>query len=94
MTVDVPFQTVVTSNPLNKFMNTLNKNDRSVLEESLTKIKCIPLVDEIGLEELETPTIIIRLSEMNRETEEKIFRIEYNLLRKLKTDIDFFVLPV
>lgn len=92
--IDLPFQTVVTSNPLNKFMNTLNQNDRSALEESLTKIKRIPFVDEIGLEELETPTIIIRLSEMNRETEEKIFRIEYNLLRKLKTDIDFFVLPV
>lgn len=91
---DMPFRTVETSNPLEKFMNTLNMNDRNVLVESLAKIKRIPFVGEIELEELETPTIIIRLSEMNREIEEKIFRIEYNLLRKLKTDIDFLVLPV
>lgn len=91
---DISFRTVENSNPLEKFMNTLNMNDRNVLEKSLTKIKRIPFVGEIELEELETPTIIIRLSEMNREIEEKIFRIEYNLLRKLKTDIDFLVLPV
>ncbi|MDD5615114.1 MAG: hypothetical protein PHH85_02830 [Candidatus Methanoperedens sp.] len=91
---DIPIRTVETSNPLKKFMNKLNMNDRSVLEESLAKIKRIPLVGEIELEELETPTIIIRLSEMNREIEAKIFRIEYNLLRKLKTDIDFLVLPI
>lgn len=92
--IDIPFQTVETSNPLKKFMNTLNLNDRSVLEKSLTKIKCIPFVNDIELEELETPTIIIRLSEMNREIEEKIFQIEYNLLKKLQTDVDFLVLPV
>lgn len=91
--IDIPLQKVVTSNPLKTFMNTLNKNDRSALEESLTKIKRIPFVNEIRLEELETPTIIIRLSQMNREIEEKIFQIEYNLLRKLKNDIDFLVLP-
>lgn len=87
-------ETVETSNSLKKFMNTLNMNDRSVLEESLTQIKSIPFVGDIELDELGTPTIIIRLSEMNRETEEKIFQIEYNLLKKLKTNIDFLVLPV
>ncbi|MFA4956062.1 MAG: hypothetical protein WC556_03710 [Candidatus Methanoperedens sp.] len=92
--IDIPIQIVETSNPLKKFMNTLNMNDRSALEESLTKIKRIPFVGDIELEELETPTIIIRLSEMNRKIEEKIFQIEYNLLKKLKTDIDFLVLPV
>lgn len=91
---DISFRTVETSNPLKKFMNALNMNDRNMLEESLTKIKHLSFVGEIELEELETPTIIIRLSEMNREIEEKIFRIEYNLLKKLKTDIDFLVLPV
>ncbi len=90
----IPSRTVETSNPLKTFMNTLNMNDRKVLKESLNKIKRIPLVDDIELEEHETPTIIIRLSEMNREIEEKIFRIEYNLLKKLNTDIDFLVLPV
>jgi len=92
--IDIHLQKVVTSNPLKRFMDTLNQKDRGALEESLTKIKRIPFVNEIGLGELETPTIIIRLSEMNREIEENIFRIEYNLLRKLKTDIDFLVLPV
>ncbi|NJD76363.1 MAG: hypothetical protein FIB08_04610 [Candidatus Methanoperedens sp.] len=88
------FQRVEPSNPLKKFMNTLNMNDRKVLDESITKIKRIPLVGEIELEELETPTVIIRLSEMNREIEKKIFQIEYNLLKKLKTNVDFLVLPV
>lgn len=91
--LNIPLKKVVTSNPLKTFMNRINKNDRSALEESLTKIKRMTCVNEIQLEELETPTIIIRLSQMNREIEEKIFKIEYNLLRKLKTDIDFLVLP-
>ena len=87
-------ETVETSNSLKKFMNTLNMNDRSMLEESLIQIKSIPFVGDIELDELGTPTIIIRLSEMNRETEEKIFQIEYNLLKKLKTNVDFIVLPI
>ena len=74
-------------------MNTLNMNDRR-LEESLTKIKCLPFVCDIELEELDTHTIIIRLSEMNRETEEKIFQIEYDLLKKLEINVDFIVLPM
>lgn len=87
-------ETVETSNSLKKFMNTLNMNDRSMLEESLIQIKSIPFVGDIELDELGTSTIIIRLSEMNRETEEKIFQIEYNLLKKLKTNVDFIVLPI
>jgi hypothetical protein len=84
----------VDSNHLKKFMDTLDIDDMNVLEESLIQIRSIPLVCDIELEEPETNTIIIRLSEMNREIEEKIFQIEYNLLKKLKTDVDFLVLPV
>jgi hypothetical protein len=81
-------------NHLKKFMSTLNVDDRNLLEESLIQIKNLPFVCGIELDGYDTHTIIIKLSEMNREIEEKIFQIEYSLLKKLRASVDFLVLPV
>lgn len=87
------YQTIETQNPLNKFISTLNSEERENLKISIDVIETLPFVNEIKFNELETPTLIIRLSEMNEETEEKIYQIEYDLLKHFKNNIDFLVLP-
>jgi|GEM_PF-5027147 len=91
--INPSFQTIETQNPLNKFISTLNSEERQNLKISTDEIETLPFVNEIEFNELETPTLIIRLSEMNEETEEKIYQIEYDLLKHFKNNIDFLVLP-
>ncbi len=80
-------------NPLKRFIDVLNLNDKNILLEALVDVKHLSYVANIGFENNENPTLIIRLSKMDRETEEKIYQIEYDLLKIFKNNIDFLVLP-
>lgn len=76
-----------------EFMIKLDDKDKNLLQESLRSVRSLPFVEKIEFEET-GPTILVRLSEMNIETEEKIYQIEYNLLKNFKDYIDFIVFPI
>jgi hypothetical protein len=77
---------------LDMFMERLENQDRNLLKESLNSIRSLPFVTNIKFEELDSPTIIIVLSKMDEDTEDKIYQTEYDLLKLSKNNIDFLVL--
>lgn len=79
---------------LDIFMERLEGSDRDLLQESLKSIKGLPFVSDIKFEELDSPTIIIILSQMDDNTEDTIYQIEYDLLKTFKNNIDFLIFPV
>jgi len=85
--------TIERENPLKRFIDVLDINDKNILLEALVDVKRLSYVEKIEFENNENPTLIIRLSEMDREIEEKIYQIEYDLLKNFKNNIDFLVLP-
>ena len=87
------YLTIERDNPLKRFFDILERNDKNTLLEALVDVKHLSYVKKIEFEDNENPTLIIRLSEMNRGTEEKIYQIEYDLLKNFKNNIDFLVLP-
>ncbi len=91
-TLGMPLIDIISSEYI-EFMIKLDDKDKNMLQESLRSVRSLPFVEKIEFEET-GPTIIVRLSEMNIETEEKIYKIEYNLLKNFKDYIDFIVLPI
>lgn len=91
-TLGMPLIDVISSQYI-EFMIKLDDKDKNLLQESLRSVRSLPFVEKIEFEET-GPTILVRLSEMNIETEEKIYRIEYNLLKNFKDYIDFMVFPI
>jgi hypothetical protein len=75
------------------FLNTLDQHDVDTINSAVVEIKNHTFVESIDFEISETPTIIIKLSEVNRENKNKIYEIEYNLLRETRADIDFYIRP-
>ena len=76
-------------------MMKLNEEDENALKECIQRMKKLPFVKNIEFGEFDNcSTIIIRLSEMNRDTERKIYQIEYNLMQDFTDYVNFVVLPV
>ena len=71
----------------------LNKKDENMLNESLRMVEKLPFVEKIEFEENDT-TILVRLSQMNKDTEKKIYQIEYNLMQNFDEYVSFIVLPI
>ena len=71
----------------------LNKKDENMLNESLRMVEKLPFVEKIEFEENDT-TILVRLSQMNKDTEKKIYQIEYNLMQNFDEYVNFIVLPI
>lgn len=76
-----------------RFLNTLDQHDINAITTAVEEIASYPFVEKIEFETSETPTIIIKLSEINRENKNVIYGIEYDLLSEIKTDIDFYIRP-
>lgn len=74
-----------------KFLNSVDLHDRHAIESSVNEIKSYPFVESVSFENNHVPTLIINLSEVNRDHEKKIYEIEYNLLRKIKANVDFYI---
>lgn len=91
-TLRMPLIDIISSEYIG-FMIKLDDKDKTLLQESLSSVRSLPFVEKIEFEDT-GPTILIRLSEMNIETEEKIYQIEYNLLKNFKEYIDFIVFPI
>lgn len=71
------------------FVNSLDLQDKYAINSSIEEIKSFQFVESVDFESNHTPTLIINLPEVNRDHEKKIYKIEYNLLRKTKVNIDF-----
>lgn len=88
-----PSNYLIINHEFDKFLKILDPLDRKSIESAVKEIKSYPFVERIDFEMNETPTIIIKLSEVNRENKSKIYGIEYNLLRETDADIDFYIRP-
>lgn len=73
------------------YLNSLELQDKKEVESSLNVIKSYPFVEDIQFKNYGTPTIVIKIAEINKEYEDHIYAIEYNLLRKTNADIDFYI---
>jgi hypothetical protein len=71
----------------------LNEKDENKLQESLRMVEKLPFVEKIEFEETSS-TILVRLSQMNKDTEKKIYQIEYNLMQNFDEYVNFIVLPI
>lgn len=71
----------------------LNEKDENMLNESIRMMKKLPFVERIEFEETGS-TILVRLSQMNKDTEKKIYQIEYDLLEDFDEYVNFIVLPI
>ena len=71
----------------------LSKKDENMLQESIRMVEKLPFVERIEVEET-GPTILVRLSKMNKDTEKKIYQIEYNLMQNFEEYVNFIVLPI
>lgn len=74
-----------------KFLNSVDLQDKYAIESSIKEIKSYPFVESVNFENSHVPTLIINLPEVNRDHEKRIYEIEYNLLRKIKVNIDFYI---
>lgn len=83
----------VINEEFDKFLNTLDPRDVVKIISAVEEIHILPFVRNIMFNNKGTPTLKIQISELNREYEDKIYEIEYNLLRNINSFIDFFVKP-
>jgi len=74
-----------------KFLNYVDIQDKYAIESSVKEIKSYPFVESVNFENIRVPTLIINLPEVNRDHEKRIYEIEYNLLRKIKVNIEFYI---
>lgn len=78
---------------LNEFLFTLSLKDTEAILSAIEEINNYSFVERIDFEICEIPLIVIKLSDYNRENKSKIYEIEYNLLREIEADIDFYIRP-
>ncbi len=73
------------------FLKTLDSQDKKIVESAIKEIKSYSFVENIKFENHRVPTLIINLPEVNRDNEKTVYGVEYNLLRKIKVNIDFYI---
>lgn len=77
-----------------KFLSNLEQQDIDAIDAiilAVEKIKNYPFVNSIDFKNKGTPTFIITLPEVNRDNENKIYAIEYQLMKKTRINFDFYI---
>jgi hypothetical protein len=74
-----------------KFLSNLEQRNIDAIILAVKKIKSYPFVNSIDFKYKGTPTFIITLPEVNRGNENKIYAIEYQLMKKTRINFDFYI---
>ena len=85
------YPSVFINEEFDEFIKSLDIQNRTLIESSVKEIKSYPFVKSVDFDNHGIPTLIINLPEVNRDHEKKIYAIEYNLLKKIKVNIDFYI---
>lgn len=76
-----------------KFLKFLDSRDKKSIESTVKEIKNYSFVKNVDFEDGSIPTLIIKITDLDREYEDVIYETQYNLLTNISFFIDFYVKP-